>query len=106
MLTGPRLPGPAEQVDGRTLRPPGFSDEARALLEHVWALMGMPGALRPEVVPKYHGCTSMRPRRGVVRTRPWAARLAFADHEQRWRSEAATVAAIVLERHAGVTLAV
>jgi hypothetical protein len=42
MLTGPRLPSPAEQVDGRTLRPRGFSDDARALLEHVWALMGMP----------------------------------------------------------------
>ncbi len=42
MLTGPRLPGPAEQVDRRSLRPRGFSDEARALLEHVWALMGMP----------------------------------------------------------------
>jgi len=42
MLTGPVLPDPAEQVDGRTLRPRGFSDEARALLEHVWALMGMP----------------------------------------------------------------
>ncbi|KAZ44928.1 hypothetical protein AN99_02628 [Mycobacterium tuberculosis M1410] len=42
MLTGPRLPGPAEQVGGRSLRPRGFSDEARALLEHVWALMGMP----------------------------------------------------------------
>lgn len=42
MLTGPRLPGPAEQVDGRSLRPRGFSDEARALLEHVWALMAMP----------------------------------------------------------------
>lgn len=42
MLTGPRLPDPGEQVDGRALRPRGFSDEARALLEHVWALMGMP----------------------------------------------------------------
>ena len=42
MLTGPRLSDPAEQVDGRTLRPRGFSDDARALLEHVWALMGMP----------------------------------------------------------------
>ena len=42
LLTGPRLPDPGEQVDGRTLRPRGFSDEARALLEHVWALMGMP----------------------------------------------------------------
>ena len=42
MLTGPRLPDPAQQVDGRTLRPRGFSDDARALLEHVWALMGMP----------------------------------------------------------------
>jgi 5S rRNA maturation endonuclease (ribonuclease M5) len=42
MLTGPKLPDPAEQVDGRTLRPRGFGDDARALLEHVWALMGMP----------------------------------------------------------------
>ena len=42
MLTGPRLPDPAEQVDGRTLRLRGFSDDARDLLEHVWALMGMP----------------------------------------------------------------
>ena len=42
MLTGPRLLDPAERVDGRTLRPRGFSDGARDLLEHVWALMGMP----------------------------------------------------------------
>jgi len=42
MLTGPRLPDPAAQVDGRMLRPRGFSDDARALLEHVWALTGMP----------------------------------------------------------------
>lgn len=42
MLTGPRLSDPAEQVDGCTLRAPGFGDDARALLEHVWALMGMP----------------------------------------------------------------
>ena len=42
MLTGPRLPDPAEQVDGRGLRARGFSDDAGALLEYVWALMGMP----------------------------------------------------------------
>jgi len=42
MLTGPKLPDPAERVDGRTLRARGFSDDARALLEHVWALMDMP----------------------------------------------------------------
>ncbi len=42
MLTGPRLVDPAEQVDRRSLRARGFSDDARALLEHVWALMGMP----------------------------------------------------------------
>ena len=42
VLTGPRLPDPAEQVDGRTLRPRGFSDDARTSEEHVWALMGMP----------------------------------------------------------------
>jgi hypothetical protein len=42
MLTGPKLPGPGEQVDRRRLRARAFSDDARALLEHVWALMGMP----------------------------------------------------------------
>lgn len=42
MLTGPRLADPTEQVDGRTLRARSFSDDARALLEHVWALMAMP----------------------------------------------------------------
>ncbi|OMH26734.1 hypothetical protein BKD30_04470, partial [Tersicoccus phoenicis] len=42
MLTGPRLPAPAEQVDKRRLRPKGYSDESRLLLEHVWALMGCP----------------------------------------------------------------
>jgi len=42
MMTGPRLPDPAEQVDRRRLRARGFSDDARALLERVWALMGMP----------------------------------------------------------------
>ncbi len=42
MLSGSSLPDPAEQVDGRRLRARGFSDDARALLEHVWALMGMP----------------------------------------------------------------
>lgn len=42
MLTGPTLPDPAEQVDRRRLRPKGYSDDARALLEHVWALMGLP----------------------------------------------------------------
>ncbi|VBA45514.1 hypothetical protein LAUMK13_05490 [Mycobacterium innocens] len=42
MLTGRKLPDPAEQVDGRTLRPRSFSDDASALLEYVWVLMGMP----------------------------------------------------------------
>jgi hypothetical protein len=42
MLSGLRLADPAEQVDGRSVRPRVFSDDARALLEHVWALMGMP----------------------------------------------------------------
>jgi hypothetical protein len=42
LLSGPALPDPAEQVDKRRLRPRSFSDDARALLEHVWALMGMP----------------------------------------------------------------
>ena len=42
MLTGPPLPDPADQVDRRRLRPKTYSDDARTLLEHVWALMGMP----------------------------------------------------------------
>lgn len=42
MLAGPVLPAPAEQIDRRQLRPKGYSDDSRALLEHVWALMGMP----------------------------------------------------------------
>ncbi|HLR27860.1 MAG TPA: transposase family protein [Ruania sp.] len=42
MLTGPLLPHPKEQIDARTVRPRRFSDHARALLEHVWALMGCP----------------------------------------------------------------
>ncbi|WP_297741438.1 hypothetical protein [uncultured Tessaracoccus sp.] len=41
MLTGPALPAPAEQIDRRQLRPKGYSDDSRALLEHVWALMGI-----------------------------------------------------------------
>lgn len=50
-----------------------------------------------EIGRVYRGCTAASPRRGVVRTRPWAARLAAADHERRRRQEAATAAAIVLE---------
>ncbi|MFT4156498.1 MAG: transposase family protein, partial [Microbacterium sp.] len=42
MLTGPVLPDPGEQIDRRRLRSKVYSDDARALLEHVWALMGMP----------------------------------------------------------------
>lgn len=42
MLTGPMLPNPGEQVDRRKLRARQYSDDSRALLEHVWALMGMP----------------------------------------------------------------
>lgn len=42
MLTGPPLPDPATQIDRRSLRTKQYSDDARALLEHVWALMGMP----------------------------------------------------------------
>lgn len=42
MLTGPPLPDPADHVDARSLRPRGYSDDARLLLEHVWKLMGFP----------------------------------------------------------------
>ncbi len=42
LLTGPALPPPAEQADKRRLKPRGFSDEARCLLERLWMLMGCP----------------------------------------------------------------
>ncbi|MEV7648714.1 transposase family protein [Arthrobacter sp. NPDC089319] len=42
MLSGPALPDPAAQVDKRRLRPKGYGDDSRLLLEHVWALMGFP----------------------------------------------------------------
>lgn len=41
-LTGPKQPHPAAQIDRRTVKPRAYSDDARALLEHVWMLMGMP----------------------------------------------------------------
>jgi hypothetical protein len=42
MLTGPRMTDPVEQVDQRKLRPKSYGDDARSLLEYVWALMGFP----------------------------------------------------------------
>ena len=42
LLTGPRLPDPARQIDRRALKARGYSDEARELLKHVWSLMGFP----------------------------------------------------------------
>jgi hypothetical protein len=42
LLTGPVLPAPKDQVDRRSLKPRGYSDDSRALLRHVWALMGFP----------------------------------------------------------------
>jgi hypothetical protein len=42
MLTGQSLPDLARQVDKRRLRPKGYGDDSRLLLEHVWALMGCP----------------------------------------------------------------
>ncbi len=42
ILTGLDLPAPKEQVDRRSLKPRTHSDDERALLEHVWVLMGMP----------------------------------------------------------------
>jgi hypothetical protein len=42
LLTAPALPAPKHQVDRRSLKPRGYSDNARTLLRHVWALMGLP----------------------------------------------------------------
>lgn len=41
-LTGPRSPEAKDRVDRRALKPRGYSDDTRMLLEHVWKLMGMP----------------------------------------------------------------
>ena len=42
LLSGPRLPDLAEQVDRRQLRPRAYWDSARELLAHLWKLMGLP----------------------------------------------------------------
>lgn len=42
MLTCPPLPDPDSQLDRRQLRAKEYSDDSRALLAHVWALMGCP----------------------------------------------------------------
>ena len=41
-LTGPKPPDPSDRVDRRALKPRGYGDDTRMLLEHVWKLMGMP----------------------------------------------------------------
>ena len=74
MLTGPKLPDPAEQVDRRALRARGFSDDARALLEHVWMLMGMPCG-------KYL----------VVMLDPWLRSMSETDLDRSFATEAALV---------------
>ncbi|MDR1078528.1 MAG: hypothetical protein LBL55_07705, partial [Propionibacteriaceae bacterium] len=42
LLTGATPPDPAVRVDRRGLRPRGFGDDARRLLERLWAPMGCP----------------------------------------------------------------
>ena len=74
MLTGPKLPDPAEQVDRRALRARGFSDDARALLEHVWMLTGMPCG-------KYL----------VVMLDPWLRSMSETDLDRSFATEAALV---------------
>ena len=41
-LIGPRLADPKDQIDKRSVKPRGYGDDSRLLLEHVWRLMGMP----------------------------------------------------------------
>lgn len=43
------------QVDRRGLRAKHYSDDARALLEHVWALMGMPYGKIAETTARIEG---------------------------------------------------
>lgn len=42
LLAGPHLPDPSGQIDRRSVRPRRYGDDARELLIHVWALMGLP----------------------------------------------------------------
>lgn len=42
LLAGPALPDPKVQIDRRRVKALHYSNTARALLEHVWMLMGMP----------------------------------------------------------------
>jgi hypothetical protein len=41
MQTGPRRPDPGAQVDGAPCDRPRYCDDARSLLQYVWALAGM-----------------------------------------------------------------
>lgn len=79
MLTGPVLPDPAEQVDRRRLRPKGYGDDSRRLLEHVWALMGCPCGkylvvMLPEWLPLMQAA-------GDLDDRPFATAQAVAELE-------------------------
>jgi hypothetical protein len=42
LLSGPKLVDPKDQIDKRSVKARAYGDDARLLLEHVWALMGMP----------------------------------------------------------------
>lgn len=41
-MCGPMLLAPTDQIDKRSVKPRGYGDDTRLLLEHVWMLMGMP----------------------------------------------------------------
>ena len=70
LLSGPRLPDPAEQVDRRQLRPRAYGDSARELLAHVWKLMAMPcGKYFVVMLPSGFRC-SWRPGISTTRSRP------------------------------------
>jgi hypothetical protein len=65
LLTGPGLPAPSEQIDGRTVRKRRYSDDARRLLIHVWSLMGRPNSkyfavMRHEWMPLLHAGGDLR----------------------------------------------
>ena len=115
MLSGPQLPAPAEQLDRRRLRPKVYGDDARALLRHVWALMGFPcGKYLVVMLPMWLSSTCGRTHRRrwghnarpcrppphrewtQARRRPWTARSSCAATARVWWSKSLSAASQIV----------
>ena len=95
LLSGPRLPDPAEQVDRRQPRPRAYGDPARELLAHVWKLMGLP--CRKYFVATLPGgfrC-SWRPGISTTRSRPLRQSMRFGG----WARQRSTGTSLRLALH-------